>query len=220
MVNLTNYKNMPEPKAQTFLTSEEKARIEQAVRQVEATTSGEIVPLIVDASYDYPRSELIGAGCFATASAALLCWLAASDSVLVFVPLQIVLFLLFRMLIRALPALKRRLIPQAEIDTEVEERAITAFVEHGLHETRDRTGILILISLFERRVFVLADRGINDKVPQGTWDEVVTLISEGLRQGTACDSICNAIARCGELLAKDFPRRADDTDELPNLIID
>lgn len=211
---------MPEPKAQTFLTSEEKARIEQAVRQVEATTSGEIVPLIVDASYDYPRSELIGAGCFATASAALLCWLAASDSVLVFVPLQIVLFLLFRMLIRALPALKRRLIPQAEIDTEVEERAITAFVEHGLHETRDRTGILILISLFERRVFVLADRGINDKVPQGTWDEVVTLISEGLRQGTACDSICNAIARCGELLAKDFPRRADDTDELPNLIID
>jgi len=211
---------MPAPKAQTFLTSEEKARIEQAVRQVEETTSGEIVPLIVDASYDYPRSELIGAGCFATALAALLCWLAASDSVLVFVPLQLVLFLLFRMLIRALPALKRRLIPQAEIDTEVEERAITAFVEHGLHETRDRTGILILISLFERRVFVLADRGINDKVPKGTWDEVVAMITEGLRQGTACDSICNAIARCGELLAKDFPRRADDTDELPNLIID
>ncbi|GAB4167653.1 MAG: hypothetical protein Tsb0017_18190 [Geothermobacteraceae bacterium] len=211
---------MPEPKARTFLTTEEKARIEQAVRQVEATTSGEIVPLIVDASYDYPRSELIGAGCFATALAALLCWLAASDSVLVFVPLQLVLFLLFRMLIRVLPALKRRLIPQAEIDAEVEERAITAFVEHGLHETRDRTGILILISLFERRVFVLADRGINDKVPQGTWDEVVAMITEGLRQGSACDSICNAIARCGELLAKDFPRRADDTDELPNLIID
>ncbi len=51
--------------AKTFFTDEEKERIEAAVREAEMRTSGEIVPMVVDAAYDYPRAELIGAGFFA-----------------------------------------------------------------------------------------------------------------------------------------------------------
>ena len=78
---------------------------------------------------------------------------------------------------------------------------------------------MILVSLLEHRVEVLADRGINQKVAQGTWDEVVHIITAGIKSGQACDAFCKAIERCGDILATHFPRQADDKDELPNRLV-
>ncbi len=152
--------------------------------------------------------------------AALLTWAFGHDSQWIFIPLYLLLFLPCKWLFTFFPALKRRLIPEAEISAEVEERALVAFVEHGLHHTRDETGILILISLLERRVHVLADRGINAAVPPHTWDEIVHTVTEGIRRGATADALCAAISRCGDLLAEKFPRKQDDANELPNLILD
>ncbi len=207
-------------KAQNFFTEEEKVRIEAAVREAEGRTSGEIVPMVVDASYDYPRTEIVGAGFFAMGAAALLSWAFGHASQWVFLPLFFACYLPCKGLFRALPGFKRRLIPAAEVTAEVEEKALVAFLEHGLHHTRDATGILILISLFERRVHVLADKGINAAVPPRTWDEIVATITDGIRRGQTGEALCTAIRRCGDLLAERFPRKEDDTDELPNLIID
>jgi len=66
---------------------------------------------------------------------------------------------------------------------------------------------------------VLADRGINAKVETGTWQEIVQALSAGLKRNQACDAFCNAIARCGEILATHFPRQPDDEDELPNRLV-
>ena len=82
-----------------------------------------------------------------------------------------------------------------------------SFIEQGLHHTRDNTGILILICLFEHRVEVLADRGINALVPKDTWQEIVATVTDGLRRGQACDALCQAIERCGEILTEQFPIR-------------
>jgi len=206
-------------KASNFFTSEEKSFIEAAVRDAELKTSGEIVPMVVDASYDYPRAEIIGGGCFAMGTALLLAWAFGASSEWVFLPIFLALYLPFKWLVRFTPSLKRLLIHPTEITTEVEEKALVSFVEQGLHHTRDETGILILISLFEHRVHVLADRGINAQVPPGTWDEIVAVVTEGIRQDRTCEALCAAIGRCGELLEGHFPRKADDTDELPNLIV-
>ena len=206
-------------KASTFFTPVEQQRIVAAVKAAEARTSGEIVPLIVDASYDYPRAEIIGGGSFAMGVALLLAWAFGDSSEWVFLPLFLALYLPCKWLVRFTPPLKRLLISPAEMAAEVEERAMVAFVEHGLHHTRGETGILILVSLFEHRVHVLADRGINAKVPAGSWDQIVAGVTAGMREKRACDALCTAIARCGDLLAGPFPRRDDDRDELPNLII-
>ncbi|AMV73198.1 hypothetical protein JCM30471_16070 [Desulfuromonas carbonis] len=205
--------------AQTFFSADEKSRIEAAVQEAESRTSGEIVPLVVDESYHYPRAEIVGGGCFALALAVLAAWAFGHSSVWVFLPLFLIGYLPCRWLIRALPGLKRRLIHPLEITTEVEEKALVAFLEHGLHQTRDATGVLILISLFERRVRVLADSGISAVVPQQEWDDIVTTITTGIRTGKTCDALCTAIGRCGDLLQERFPRRTDDQDELPNLIL-
>ena len=206
--------------AETFFSDAEKARIEAAVREVENRTSGEIVPMVVDESYDYPRAEILGAGCFAMAFAVTMSWAFGHSSVWGFLPIFLLAYLPFKVIIRRLPALKKWLISPEEITAEVEERALVAFIENGLHQTRDGTGILILLSLFEQRVYVLADHGINHAAPAESWDEVVRMVTDGVRQQRACESLCEAITFCGDLLARDFPPRKDDTDELPNLILD
>lgn len=206
--------------ANSYFSPQEQAKIEASVQAVEAKTSGEIVPMLVDASYEYPRAELIGGGSLALATASLVSWLFGGESIWWFLPFFICGFFLFQQLIRLLPGLRRRLIHPDEMTTEVEEKARVSFVENGLHQTRDHTGILILISLFERRVHILADSGINAQVPQETWDEIVTMITAGLKSGNACAALCQAIDKCGDLLEESFPVKADDTNELPNLIIE
>lgn len=206
--------------SKTFFSEPEQQRIKDAVEAVELRTSGEIVPMVVEASYDYPRTEILGAGLTALPTALFLTWLFGGDSIWFFLPLFVAFYLLFVSIIRRTPALKRRLTHPAEMDVEVEEKALVSFLERGLHRTRDETGILILISLMEHRVHVLADRGINAKVPPGTWDEIVSMVVAGLRSGDACAALCRAIDRCGDLLEEHFPVRRDDTDELPNLILD
>lgn len=206
--------------ATEFFSTEEQNKIEAAVKAAEAKTSGEIVPMVVSASYEYPRAELIGGGTLALATGLLVSWAVGGESIWWFLPVFIVTFFLFQQLIRNLPGLKRKLINPDELTEEVREKALVSFVEQGLHETRDKTGILILISLFERRVQVLADSGINAKVPEHTWDEIVEMIIAGLKSDDACNAVCKAVERCGSLLETNFPIKHDDTNELPNLIIE
>jgi putative membrane protein len=206
--------------AADFFNSEEQQQIEAAVKAAENKTSGEIVPMVVDQSYDYPRAELIGGGMMALAFALFVSWAVGDESIWWFLPVFFVVFFIFQPLVRNLPSLKRKLIRPEELDEEVYEKALVSFVEQGLHETRDKTGILILISLFEHRVQVLADSGINAKVPEHTWEEIVEVIIAGLKTDTACEAVCQAVERCGELLKEHFPVQADDENELPNLIIE
>ena len=86
----------------------------------------------------------------------------------------------------------------------------------GLVETRERTGILIFVSLLEHRVVVLADRGIHARVAEGTWDGVVARIVTGIRAGRAEEGLADGIRACGEILAGRLPGRPDDRNELPN----
>lgn len=205
--------------AETFFTAAEQTRIEAAVAAVEAQTSGEIVPMVVSEAYDYPRTEVLGSGLFALATGMTLAWAFGNASIWVFLPVFLASYLPFKFLLRNCPDLKRRLIHPDEMTAEVEEKAMVSFLDRGLHRTIDGTAVLILISLFERRVHVLAGRGIDQVVPPGTWDQVVQTVTAGIQAGDTCAALCEAIEHCGELLVKDFPPRSDDTDELPNLIL-
>ena len=206
--------------ASEFFSAKEQQKIEAAVKTAEMKTSGEIVPMVIDSSYNYPRAELIGGGTLALATGLFVSWAFGGESIWWFLPVFIAGFFIFQQLIHNWPGLKRRLIHPDELTAEVEEKALVSFLERGLHETRDRTGILILISLFEHRGHVLADSGINEKVPEHTWDEIVEIIIQGLKTGTACEATCRAIKRCGDLLHEYPPQEDNNIDELPNLIVE
>jgi putative membrane protein len=215
--------------ARRFLSAAERERISRCVQEVEKSTSGEIVPLVSSASYHYPAASLWGA---LLASAVLAAAATAADALLkpwgslnlvdlwVFPAVFAIFFTVIHLLLRLAPGLKRPFISQAEMTEEVEEAAITAFYRHRLAETRDRTGILLFVSVFERRAVVLADKGINAKVPPETWGQVVDLVLRGIRDGRKAEGLCEALTRCGQLVSAQFPVRAGDRDELRNLIVE
>lgn len=215
--------------AAKFLTEEEKREVETCVKEVEKNTSGEIVPMVVSASYHYPMSNMIGALIFGLLIAIVVTLLfsirkswggVTALDLWLFPAVFAVCFLLFHELVKRISWLKRIFITKAEINEEVEEAALTSFYRNGLNNTRDRTGILIFISVFERRAFVLADEGINANVDTGVWQEIVDTVVQGIRQRRQAEEICRAIRRCGDLIRKAFPIKADDTDELDNLIVE
>lgn len=98
----------------------------------------------------------------------------------------------------------------------VHQRARREFASMGIGNTADRTGILIMLSLKERRVEVLADKGINDKVK--AWEEVVEIIVSNIKQGKQAAGIIQAVEFVGKILAEHFPRKKDDTNELSDEI--
>ncbi len=113
-----------------------------------------------------------------------------------------------------------------EIHVHVAERcaedvvgsAIVAFEELGLAKTRLRNGVLFFFATRDRKFAVIGDKGINDIVGQGVWDDVVDLIKSGFASRAPIDSICEAIGLCGSKLAEFFPPQEGDEDELPNQV--
>ncbi|WP_319541477.1 TPM domain-containing protein [uncultured Pseudodesulfovibrio sp.] len=206
--------------AQTFLTQKEQDTLVQCVKGVEKQTSGEIVPVIASASYEYPRSTIIGALVYGIVAAICTALLFNQTGMWAYLVQLLGFFFVFTRLLDAFPAMKRPFIAKDEMREEINEAAFTAFYQNGLHRTRDLTGIIIYVSVFERGVQVLADQGINDKVDPKVWEEVVALITEGIKAGRPGEALCQGVTRCGELVSKHFPIKADDTDELPNLIIE
>ncbi|MBI4487897.1 MAG: hypothetical protein HY694_02320 [Deltaproteobacteria bacterium] len=205
--------------AEKYFSAAEKERIRQVVAAAEQRTSGEIVPMIVAACRPYAEIELGGlaAGLAIGTLAALFLhdpWGPVQTQLSLPLTGGILGYILCR-----IPAIKRWLIPNTRITEAVHMRSLAAFTAHGLHYTRAHTGILIFASLFEHRVEVLADKGINEKVKPGTWDEIVEILTSGLQSKNGCAAFCAAIERCGDILATHFPRQPDDRDELTNKLV-
>ena len=209
-----------------ILSAADRDAIAAAVAAAEKKTAGEIVPMVVSASYHYPMADVIGGVALALPAAFMLTplmggwfWI-GTWNLWVFLGIFSLLFPSALLIVRHALPLKRLFISQREIDAEVEEAAVTSFYQKGVHRTREETGVLIFISLFEHRVWVLADRGINRKVSQDQWEKIVVRIVAGIRQKCAGEAICAAVTDIGRLLAEHFPVRADDRNELADLIVE
>ena len=96
---------------------------------------------------------------------------------------------------------------------------LNEFYRLGMQKTRDKTGVLILLLLSERKFQIIADEGIHKKVEEGKWDKIAGSMTNYFTKGNYFEGIAETIRAVGEELAKYFPRKADDTNELPDEII-
>ncbi len=107
--------------------------------------------------------------------------------------------------------------PEAKGD--IRAQAVREFYRHGLDKTRDKTGVLLLIALEDNAFYILGDSGINEKVSQGYWDVHSTILTTDFASGRLIDGICFFVGSIGNKLSEYFPRRDDDTNELPDDVI-
>jgi len=106
----------------------------------------------------------------------------------------------------------------AERNKSLRQLAEIEFKKLKMNETRDKTGILIFILFQERQFYILADEGINNKVPQETWDSIRDEIQASFKNGEFLDGILTGLKNVGKILSEHFPIKADDTNELSNKI--
>lgn len=194
--------------------------IREATTAAEARTGGEIVPYVVERVLEDDAASWRGAtiGALAAALAAGIIHVIGQfwgGSGVWWITLPTVVGAGIGYLLGGLDAAARWLVPHDHLERAVRIRAEAAFVEEEIFDTRDRTGILIFLSLAEHRAVILADAGINRAVPKGTWQEVVDALVAGIRAGDAARSMRAAVIRCGEILEQhDVALRPDDVDEL------
>jgi putative membrane protein len=126
-------------------------------------------------------------------------------------------FLLGIGLARFIAPVKRFFAGRALIDRRVSARASEAFLSEEVFRTRERTGILIFVSVLEHKVLVLGDSGINAKVEKSDWQDLVDTVTRSIAAGDPAGALLQAIGKAGALLARsDVRRRPDDSDELPD----
>jgi putative membrane protein len=202
-----------------FISAKERHAIETAIHEAETHTSGQIVPAIVASS---SRHDWLGH------RGALLGWLAAT--LVTFGHYLYRPFLIEPWELQALPILGllagwglsrfslgvRILAHEGALAAEVNQAAHASFVRNGVANTKDRTGVLIFVSLRERRVQILADTAIHEKVGTAFWDSEVKRIAEGIRAGKPAEGMIAAIQSIGERLSAHFPHHEGAPNELPD----
>jgi len=203
-------------KADQFFTAEERKRLKSLTHEVESRTIGEIVVMVVDRSDRYIEAEVFGGVILGSLLSLIVTLLFFHSSIWSYVPLSFLFFFPCRFLFQRIDALKKLFIGNRRREETVRLRAERAFFEKGLYKTKKNTGVLFFLSLLERKVWVLADKGIYEKMDRGILNRFANEVSRGIREGRACDALSQAIQEIGSLLSQHFPITSDDTDELPD----
>lgn len=139
----------------TFLTPDEKARVEDAIAAAERSTSGEI-----------------------------------------------------------------RVVIARSVRGEVLDAARARFARLKMHETRDRSGVLILLAVASRRFAIFGDREVDRLIGQQGWDRVRDGMAERFAAGAFADGLIYAVAQVSEVLSEHFPWREDDVNELSDEVVE
>lgn len=107
---------------------------------------------------------------------------------------------------------------QPKAHGEIRPVAERTFERLGMTKTELRNGVLLFIACEEQRFVILGDKGIDEKVPAGFWDEIAAKLTIRFKHGEFTDGIVEAIHSAGEELRHYFPRAHGDVNELANEI--
>jgi putative membrane protein len=185
------------------ISAEDRARISEAIRAAEQTTSGEIVCVLARSSSEYTAAPvLVGA-----LLALVLPWafvLLTQWSVQRILVVQLIIFVLATS-ICALTPLGMVLVPRRIKRTRAHRAAMEQFHSRGLGRLESRAGVLIYVSLAERYARIVVDDHLAEKIHASEWRAPVDALTAHMKDGRIADGFVAAIARCGAVLAEHAP---------------
>ena len=220
------------------LSPEDHARVAAAVTAAEGSSNGEIVTIATDLSDSYHDVALHWA---LVVLIAVLAWFAAFPATLswwdelifggwravpgphelltLLMVLAVAAFTIALLVLRRMP-LRLALTPGATKQRRVRRRAALLFKVGADQKTAGRTGILVYLSMAERRAEIVADQAILAVTTPDTWGEAMTALIADVKAGRPADGICAAVGLIGQVLAEHFPKTDTDTNELPDKLIE
>lgn len=219
------------------LTEDDHARVTAAVAAAEAKSDGEIITIVADRSDAYHDVGLHYAvlvlflvlAFFAAWPEQLEHWWtrimgwSAEPTMRQYLTLllgfALAKFLAVLFFMKWMP-LRLALTPGSTKTRRVRRRAIMLFKTGGERRTIGRTGILIYLSLAERRAEIIGDEAITAVTTPETWGEAMAALIEQVKEGRPGDGIVAAVERIGVVLAEHFPKTQTDTNEIPDKLIE
>lgn len=205
-----------------YLSASDLTDIESAIQKAEEHTNGEIVPVIVR------RSSAVGhVPLTLTLLITLLIvileipyseWLWVKPWVWLWPVLIVVIYYVSTLLAQS-KFIQKVFVPEKDEVNQVHRRAHLEYYLNRINRTKGGTGILIFVSVMEKKAVILADEGIAKKLPATTWDDVLEEMRSHLHDGRWAHGYQKAIERCGDLLKEHFPMQGSLENELTNHLI-
>jgi putative membrane protein len=200
-------------------TDQERQQITAAIQAAERRTSGEFVAVVARASDHYLATALFWAvGLALVLPAPLL--LVTHLRFLDIYQLQILAFILLTLLFEFMPGLHMALVPMRVRHARASALAHAQFYDQGVHLTREHSGLLLFVSMTERYVEIVADKGIHERIGAERWQNIVNALVLKVAQGDVSGGFVAAIGACGEAMAEHYPAKSGDTDELSDGLIE
>jgi len=213
------------------LTPDARASVKDRVNENERQTNAEIIPVVVASTKEYGFYQALVGFAFSLLAIGIGWYLFqdvtvtpedwGSSVLLRFDLAKVILIAIAGFMIgvafaRWKPAVYRSLVPARTLDATARETAVVLFHRLKLTRTRAHTAVMICVCLFEKRVVVLGDSGINDRIEQQDWDSLRDTVLTKVRGNDLPGALIAGIEQAGQLLSKHFPAESDDIDEITN----
>ncbi len=186
-----------------------KDKVKNCIEKIENKTRAEIVPAILKSSDKYPatyyRSGLFFSSFFFI------------TSFLIFHEWRLkalIVGYILGLLLCFIPFVKRLFIFRPELEEETLQKAYEVFLEHKIHQTKNRSGVLVFLSVFEKRAIILADKNINEVVAENTWIKKIDLLIEEIHEKSLEEGFLNCLNDVGAILIQNFPGNNKNENEL------
>jgi putative membrane protein len=220
------------------LTQEDHDKVSAAIAAAEGNSSAEIVAVVSELSDSYHDVALHWA---VLVLIAVLAWAAACPTclnwwmdlflggwrpepslreTLTFLLVLAVLKFTAVLLILKYRPLRLALTPGATKTRRVRRRAVALFRTGAEQRTVGRTGVLIYLSLGERRAEIVGDEAITKVTTPETWGEAMAALIVEVKAGRPGDGIAAAVSQVGKVLTEHFPRSDADINEIPDKLIE
>ena len=188
----------------TYLSHDERVRLQAAEKAAEARTHARFVAVAVPVSDRYASYPLLyGAAAGLTVLGALALFWPEFSLRAGFIAAA-AMFAVVSLLFDWLP-LRLLLVPKHIKHAHARSLAHHAFAARVLAQTDRKPGIVFFVSLGERYVEVVTDRDVDLKVPQGIWDEVIADFTRAAKQKRLADGLVAAAEACIKVLETHYP---------------
>jgi putative membrane protein len=187
----------------------------ETIRSIEGACSAELVVAVRTRSGSYQRADLL-VGAVLSFAALLFTLYSPYPFAVIFVAIDAVLFYVLGVFISSRTNTLRRLFTTKKMRAAaVRTQAAAMFYEAGIANTEAETGVLVYLSLLERRLELIADRGILRAVDPAEWNHVMAELHQVGREPDP-DAFLAALKRLGTVMAQCLPPGEENPNELPD----